>query len=102
MNYSRFTLRKKINSLFLSGIFVSLLPFYTNPSNAYEIQWNTNDGYKRLRWVQKTATKNYKNKLFLFLRPNDRKTGLLSININFPDKFKSSLKPKILPYAKQK
>ena len=100
MNYSRFTLRKKINSFFFSGIFISLLPFYTNPSNAYEFQWNTNNGYKRLKWVQKTATKNYKNKIFLFLRPNDRKTGLLSINIKFPDKFKSSIKPKNITFCK--
>ena len=100
MNYSRFTLRKKINSLFLSSIFVSLLALYTKPSNAYEFQWNTNDGYKRLKWVQRTATKNYKNKLFLFLRPNDRKTGLLSINIKIPNKFKSSIKAKNIIFCK--
>ena len=94
MNYSRFTLRKKINSLFLSGIFVSLLPFYTNSTNALEFQWNPTDGYKRLRWYQRTATKNIKNKIFLFLRPSDRKTGLLSINIKIPEKFNSSIKPK--------
>ena len=100
MNYPRFTLRKKINSLILSGIFVSLLPFYINTSNAFEIQWDKNDGYKRLKWVQRTATKNYKNKIFLFLRPSDRKTGLLSINIKFPDKFQSSIKPKNVSFCK--
>ena len=101
MNYSRFSLRKKINTLLFSGIFVSLLPFHTNPSNAsYEFQWKRNDGYKRLQWVQRTSTKNYRNKIFLFLRPNDRKTGLLSINIKIPDKFKSSIKPKNITFCK--
>tara|TARA_B100001287_G_scaffold263952_1_gene255333 strand:- start:330 stop:857 length:528 start_codon:yes stop_codon:yes gene_type:complete len=89
-----------MNTLLFSGIFVSLLPFYTSQTNAFEIQWNKNDGYKRLQWVQRTAIKNYKNKLFLFLRPNDRKTGLLSINIKFPDKFKSSIKPKNITLCK--
>ena len=100
MKYSRFNLRKKINSLLFSGIFISLLPLYINPSNAYEFQWNRNDGYKKLKWVQKTSTKNFRNKIFLFLRPTDRKTGLLSINLKMPDKFKSSIKPKNITFCK--
>ena len=99
MNYSRFNIRKRLNSLFLSGIFVSVLSFYTNPSNAFEFQWDRNDGYKRLKWIQRTAAKNHRNKIFLFLRPSDRKTGLLSINIKIPDKFKSSIKPKNITFC---
>ena len=100
MNYSKLILRKTINSALFSGILLSLLPFYTNPTNAYEFQWNATDGYKKLSWYQRTSTKNYKNKIFLFLRPNDRKTGLLSINIKIPDKFKSSIKPKNITLCK--
>ena len=102
MNYSRFTLRKIINSFLFSGILLALLPFSVNQSKAMEFQWNTSDGYKRLKWYQRTATKNFKNKIFLFLRPNDRKTGLLSINIKIPDKFKSSIKPKNINFCKAK
>ena len=102
MNHSRFNFRKTINSLLFSGIFVSLLPLYINPSNALEFQWNPNDGYKRLKWYQRTATKNYKNKIFLFLRPSDRKTGLLSINVKIPDKFESSIKSKNITLCKAK
>ena len=94
MNYSRCNLRKTIKSLLFSATVATLLPFYTNSSNALEFQWNPTDGYKRLRWYQRTATKNIKNKIFLFLRPSDRKTGLLSINIKIPEKFNSSIKPK--------
>ena len=100
MNNSRFTLRKTINSLFFSGILVSLLPFHVNPSNAFEFQWNPNDGYRRLKWYQRTATKNNRNTVFLFLRPTDRKTGLLSINLKIPDKFKSSIKVKNITFCK--
>ena len=102
MNYSKFILRKIINSALFPVILLPLLHFYTNPTNAYEFQWNSTDGYKRLRWHQRTATKNYKNKIFLFLRPSDRKTGLLSINIKIPDKFKSSIKPKNITLCKAK
>ena len=95
-------MRKILTSIFFSGILISLLPHYINPSKAYEFQWNPNNGYKKLRWYQRTATKNYRNKIFLFLRPNDRKTGLLSINIKIPDKFKSSIKPKNINFCKAK
>ena len=100
MNYSKFILRKIINSALFPVILLPLIQFYTNPTNAYEFQWNASDGYKRLRWHQRTATKNYKNKIFLFLRPSDRKTGFLSINIKIPDKFKSTIKPKNITLCK--
>ena len=100
MIYSRLLTRKRINYFLFSGILVSLLPFCINPSNALEIQWNNNDGYKRLKWYQRTATKNYRNKIFLFLRPTDRNTGLLSINIKIPDKFVSAVKPKNISFCK--
>ena len=102
MNYSKFISRKTINSALFSGIFLSLFTFYSIPTIAYEFQWDTSNGYKKLRWYQRTATKNFKNKIFLFLRPNDRKTGLLSINIRFPDKFESSIKPKNITLCKAK
>tara|TARA_Y100000589_G_scaffold280100_1_gene276348 strand:- start:142 stop:702 length:561 start_codon:yes stop_codon:yes gene_type:complete len=100
MNYSRFSLKKIISSFIFSGILISILPFNINQSNAFEFQWNNNDGYKRLKWYQRTATKNNRNKIFLFLRPADRKTGLLSINIKMPDKFKYSLKPRNITFCK--
>ena len=100
MNYTSFTLRKKIKPLLFKGFLISLLPLYVNTSNALEFQWNSNDGYRGLRWYQTSSRRNYKNKIFLFLRPSDRKTGLLSINIKIPDKFKSSIKPKNITLCK--
>ena len=100
MYYSRFNIKKLINSFLLSGILLSLAPLYTNSSNALEFQWNPTDGYKRLKWYQTTATTNFRNKIFLFLRPTDRRTGFLSINIKIPDKFKSTIKPKNVTLCK--
>ena len=100
--YQRFFINKKKNSLIFSAILVTLLPFFTNLSNAFEFQWNPNNGFKQLRWYQTTPVKNYRNKIFLFFRPSDRKTGLLSINIRLPNKFKSNLKPKNITFCKAK
>tara|TARA_Y100000589_G_scaffold230058_1_gene217470 strand:- start:335 stop:898 length:564 start_codon:yes stop_codon:yes gene_type:complete len=95
MNYHKgFSIKKTINSLLFSTFLASLLPLNSNVLKAFEFQWDPNAGYKALKWYQRTSKKNYKNKIFLFFRPSDRKTGLLSINIKFPDKFKSNLKPK--------
>ena len=100
--YSRFSVKKIIKSLIFSTILVSFVPFNIDSAKSLEFQWNQNDGYKRLRWYQRTSEKNFRNKIFLFLRPSDRKTGLLSIKINFPDKFKSSIKPKNITFCKAK
>ena len=98
--YQRFFINKKKNYLVFSTVLVTLLPFFTNLTNAFEFQWNPNDGYKGLKWYQRNSEKNYRNKIFLFFRPSDRKTGLLSINIKFPDKFKSTLKPQNVNFCR--
>ena len=98
----RFFKKKSLKSILLLSLSSSLLPFQINSAEALEFQWNNNDGYKKLRWYQRTAVKNSRNKLFLFFRPNDRKTGLLSINIRIPDKFNSKLKQKNILLCKAK
>ena len=98
--YSRFPIKKTIRYLLFPVILLSLSPVFTNLTKAFEFQWNPNNGFKQLRWYQRTAVKNSKNKIFLFFRPSDRKTGLLSINIRLPDKFKSNLKPKNVTVCK--
>ena len=99
-HYQRFFKNKKISFLLFSTILVSFFPFYTSSTKAFEFQWNPNDGYKALKWYQSNSQKIYKNKIFLFFRPRDRKTGLLQVNIKFPDKFKSTIKPKNITFCK--
>ena len=91
---------KSINTFVILNTFITLIPFQINSAKALEFQWNPDDGYKQLKWYQRTAEKNYKNKIFFFFRPSDRKTGLLSINIKFPDKFKSTLNTKNITFCK--
>ena len=93
-------LNKSINTLIILNTLVSLVPLKFNSAKALEFQWNPNDGYKQLKWYQRTAEKNFKNTIFFFFRPSDRKTGLLSINIKIPKNFKSNLKPKNISLCK--
>ena len=103
MTYSLKFFNKKflLKSLLLLPLFSTLLPFQLNQAKAgLEFQWDTDSGYKRLKWHQTRSQKNAKNKIFFFLRPSNRKTGLLSLNIKFPEKLKSSIKTKNVSLCK--
>ena len=74
-------------------ILLSIHPNNQNPLKAgLEFQWENNDNYKKLRYFQKDNTKSAKNKIFLFLRASDRKTGLLKVNLKVPKGFASKIK----------
>ena len=84
---------------------VVLTPFaisFINPNilNAgLEFQWNDDGNFKKLRWYQKDNRKSARNKIFLFLRSADRKTGLLKVNIKVPDKYFSKIKEKRVSFC---
>ena len=80
--------------LSLTSFFISLLyPIDQNAIKAgLEFQWDENDNFKRLKWHQTDNRKRSKNKIFFFLRPSDRRTGFLKINMRLPKSFKSTLK----------
>jgi len=88
----------KRNLLKIFLILPLIFPFYPYQYNsaeaALEFQWDGNKNYKKLKWFQKTSRKRAKNKIFFFIRPSDRRTGLLRINIKLPDNFKREIKPK--------
>tara|TARA_B100000212_G_C27085744_1_gene410071 strand:- start:34 stop:609 length:576 start_codon:yes stop_codon:yes gene_type:complete len=82
-------------------LLVTFIPFYAEQSKAgIEFQWEDNENFKKLKWYQRNGRKKAKNKIFFFLRPSDRRTGLLQINIRIPDKFKSTLKTKNISLCK--
>tara|TARA_Y100000589_G_scaffold142802_1_gene136300 strand:- start:84 stop:656 length:573 start_codon:yes stop_codon:yes gene_type:complete len=103
MNYPFKFFNKKslLKSLLFLPLFISFLPFQINPAKAnIEFQWDTDSGYKKLKWYQKNPQKKAKNKIFFFLKPRNRKTGLLSLKIKFPEKLKSSIKTKNISLCK--
>ena len=80
--------------LLIPTILVST-PFFSNFQKAkagYEIQWDQDSGYRRLKWFQKENKKRFKNTIYFFLRPNDRNDDLLKVNLAIPKTFKSTLK----------
>ena len=86
----------KILSLILFSSFLIPITFLNgNEAKAgLEFQWNSDPNYKRLKWFQKNNVIMARNTIFFFLRPSDRQTGLLKINMTIPKKFKSTLKEK--------
>ena len=93
---------KILKLLFISPILVSI-PFFTNINAAkagLEFQWDQDSGYRRLKWFQKEETRRFRNTIYFFLRPSDRKTGLLKINLAIPKTFKATLKEEKISLCK--
>ena len=96
-------LNLKILRFFIIPTILVLTPFFNNIQNAkagLEFQWDQDDSYRRLKWFQKENKKRFRNTIYFFLRPNDRKTDLLKINLALPKTFKSTLKNKNISFCK--
>ena len=96
MYYSlkKFFIRKSFKTILTLPLVLTFIPFQNNTANAgLEFQWDDNQNYKKLKWTQKNGAKRAKNKIFFFLRPSDRRTGFIKLNIKVPDNFKTKLKP---------
>ena len=65
-----------------------------------EFQWDQNTGYRRLKWFQKDNKKRFRNTIYFFLRPTDRDTDLLKLNLAIPKTFKSTLKTEKISLCK--
>ena len=95
-------LKKTKKLIFNIGVFIFLLipailvstPFFNKIQEAkagLEFQWDQNSGLRRLKWFQKENKKRFRNKIYFFLRPIDRNTELLRLNIAIPKTFKADL-----------
>ena len=79
---------------FLIPLVLFSTPFFNNIQEAkagLEFQWDQDDGFRRLKWFQKEEKKRFRNTIYFFLRPSDRKNDLLKINLAIPEAFKVSL-----------
>ena len=65
-----------------------------------EFQWNQDSVYRRLKWFQKENKKKFRNTIYFFLRPADRRSELLKINLAIPKTFKSTLKNEKISFCK--
>ena len=88
------TLNFKILRFLLIPTILVSTPFFNNIQEAkagLEFQWDQDSGHRRLKWYQREERRKFRNTIYFFLRPNDRKTGLLKIKLAIPKNFKSKL-----------
>ena len=93
---------KILRFLVISAILVST-PFFNKIQDAkagLEFQWNQDSVYRRLKWFQKENKKKFRNTIYFFLRPADRRSELLKINLAIPKTFKSTLKSEKISFCK--
>ena len=84
----------KILRFFLIPIILVSTPLFNKIQDAkagLEFQWEQDSGYRRLKWFQKENRSKFRNTIYFFLRPSDRRTDLLKINLVIPKSFKSNI-----------
>ena len=90
----KLSLNLKILGFFIIPTILVSTPFFNNIQDAkagLEFQWDQDSGFKRLKWYQKENKRNFRNKIYFFLRPIDRNTELLRVNLAIPKTFKAKL-----------
>ena len=98
-------LNLKILGFFIIPSILVLNPFFNSIQDAkagLEFQWDQDDNYRRLKWFQKENKRKFRNTIYFFLRPSDRKTDLLKINLAIPKTFKSKLNTEKISLCKVK
>ncbi len=104
-NKNRLNLNFKILRFFLIPailVSTSLLNNIKDVKAGLEFQWNEDSVYRRLKWFQKENKKKFRNTIYFFLRPSDRRTDLLKVNLAIPKTFKSTLKNEKISFCKVK
>ena len=101
----KLALNSKILQFFLIPAILVSTPFFNPLKEAkagLEFQWDQNSGLRRLKWFQKENKRRFRNTIYFFLRPNDRDTELLKINLAIPKKFQSTLSEKNINFCRVK
>ena len=99
----KLTLNLKILRFFIIPTILVSTPFFYDTQDAkagLEFQWDQDSGYRRLKWFQKEDKKKFRNTIYFFLRPADRRSDLLKINLAIPKTFKSTLKNEKISFCK--
>ena len=91
----KFAFDFKILKFFLIPSIVFVTPLFNNIQNVkagIEFQWDQNPAFRQLKWFQTEKKRKFRNKIYFFLRPSERKTEILKLNLAIPKTFKSTLK----------
>ena len=98
-------LNLKVLRLFIIPTILVTTPFFNYIQDAkagLEFQWDQDSSFRRLRWFQKENERKFRNTIYFFLRPSDRRTDLLKINLAIPKKFKSTLNDEKISFCRVK
>ena len=101
----KLALNFKILRFFLIPTVLVSTPFFNKLQDAkagLEFQWDQDSGYRRLKWFQKENRRKFRNTIYFFLRPSDRRTDLLKINLAIPKTFKTTLNKEKISLCKVK
>ena len=102
-NTPKLLLNFKILRFFIIPTILVSTPFFYNHQvvkAGLEFQWDQDSGYRRLKWYQKESKKKFRNTIYFFFRPSDRRSDLLKINLAIPKTFKSTLKKEKISFCK--
>ena len=99
---NKLTLNLKILRFFIIPTILVSTPFYNiqDAKAGLEFQWNQDSVYRRLKWFQKEDKRKFRNSIYFFLRPSDRRADLLKINLSIPKTFKVNLNDKKISFCK--
>ena len=100
-----FAVNFKIFKFLLFTPILFVVPVFTNISESkagLEFQWDQDSGYRRLKSLQKENERKFRNTIYFFLRPSDRREELLKINLDIPKNFKTKLKKENISLCKVK
>ena len=101
----KLALNFKILRFFLIPTILVSTPFFNKLQDAkagLEFQWDQDSGHRRLKWFQKEDRRKFRNTIYFFLRPSDRRTDLLKINLAIPKSFKTTLDKEKISLCKVK
>ena len=88
-------------SAFLFGTGASTLaPKASASPGFFEIQWDPEPGYRRLKFYQSSSEALDRASYYFFLRGKERKANIIKLTIKVPDYFKAKIKPEKLSLCK--
>ncbi len=99
----KLSLNLKVLRFFIIPTILVSTPFFNKIQDAkagLEFQWDQDSSFRRLKWFQKEDKRKFRNTIYFFLRPSDRRTDLIKINLAIPKTFKSTLKNEKISFCK--
>ena len=88
-------------SAFLIGTGTSILaPSSSASPGFFEIQWDPEPGYRRLRYYQSSSESLDRATYYFFLRGKERKENIIKLTLKVPEYFEAKIKPERLSLCK--